>query len=199
MEKRSSGLLKYLRWVFLLCIINTIGVDLVAQDSDKLFEGYVYFEDSIPVENAYIINYRNQKIVTTDSLGYFKTSYIEGDSLMINHISLSPRVVYSNLNSARENTYYIDYKIYTLQTCVMRTEGQGVNIDNFNRNIQVIYKSIEKLGYKRNMFKPMDRNKMPIDLSKLGSGNASVNLLTVRDLIKQARRNRYLKVKTKSK
>ncbi len=198
MVKGKWSLLQFLKNVVVLLMFIFVCEFSNAQDNNKvLFEGYIFSEDSLPVENAYVINYSNQKIVTTDSLGYFKTPFNEGDSLMINHISLNPLVVHANRNISIDNRYYIDYKIYTLESCLLRKEAEGVNIANFERNIQVIYKSIEKLGYKRNIIKPMDSNKLPIDLGKLGSGNASVNLLTIRDMIMQARRNRYLKVKTK--
>ncbi len=177
-----------------LLFISTI---CKAQTNNGFFEGYVFSEDSVPVEDAYIINYSDMRIVTTDSNGHFKTPYNPGDSLMINHISLSPIVIHSNLNEATDNTFYIDFKIYTLQTCVMRHNAEGVNMENFERNIQKIYKSIEKEGFRHGDPKPMTNNGLPIDLSRLTTGNASVNLLTIADIIKQSRRNKYLKVKTR--
>ncbi|MGV8134339.1 MAG: hypothetical protein AB2L20_03920 [Mangrovibacterium sp.] len=33
-------------------------------DSTFIFSGYIFSEDSVPIENAYLINYRNTKIVT---------------------------------------------------------------------------------------------------------------------------------------
>ncbi len=188
--------IKYIIITAYLLLMSTPGN---AQQNNDIFEGYVFSEDSVPVEDAYIINYRNMKIVTSDSNGYFKTPVNPGDSLMINHISLSPKVIHANHNSATDNLFYIDFKIYTLNTCVMRQAAEGVNMENFERNIQKIYKSIEKQGFRHGDPKPMAKNDLPFDLSRLGTGNASVNLLTIAQMIQQSRRNRYLKVKTKKK
>jgi len=60
--------------LFLSCIVY-------AQQPQKgkniLFQGYIFSDDSIPIENAFIINYRTSKIITTNESGYFKTLYIK--------------------------------------------------------------------------------------------------------------------------
>ncbi|MGD9931444.1 MAG: hypothetical protein AB7U05_15585 [Mangrovibacterium sp.] len=63
-----------------------------------VFEGFLLTEDSIPLENALLINYRTYKMIKTNQLGYFKTSLSEGDSLIINHVSMLPQIVQANLD-----------------------------------------------------------------------------------------------------
>ncbi|MGQ8335080.1 hypothetical protein ACUNWD_00900 [Sunxiuqinia sp. A32] len=84
------------------------------EDDDFIFQGYILSEDSIPMENVYIINYRNTKIVATDESGYFKTWVKEGDSLMVNHIALSPKILHGNNRPASDNINYITYNSYMI-------------------------------------------------------------------------------------
>ncbi len=164
-----------------------------AQDSSKVFEGYILEEDSFPVENAYVINYRDQKIVATDSTGYFKTDFEDGDSLMINHISLSPTVIHANSQKASENLYIIDYKMYTLQTFVKQDEDKSRDLRNFEANISKIYKDLEKEGFRMGLsMDQLRKEDLPFFMDMMGKGpNASVNLLSIRDLLQQRRRKKY--------
>jgi len=60
---------------FLTILFLFFVTTLIAQnpsDSVIVFSGYILSEDSVPMENAYLINYRDTKIVMTDSTGYFK-------------------------------------------------------------------------------------------------------------------------------
>lgn len=67
------------------------------------FSGYVLNEDSLPVENAVLINYRTVRAFTTDQDGFFCLSALEGDSFKINHISYAHKVVLSNPFPADSN------------------------------------------------------------------------------------------------
>ena len=84
------------------------------QENTIVFEGFIFSEDSVPIENAHLINYRTTKIITTDIRGYFKTVLYEGDSLMINHISLAPKVVHANSKKSNENIILASYRTYLL-------------------------------------------------------------------------------------
>ncbi len=179
---------KYIFFIALfLTIIGTAKIE--AQDSTKVFEGYIYAEDSLPVENAYVINYRTQKIVMTDENGYFHTPMLEGDSLMVNHISLSPTVIHANNGPAFLNVYIVDFRVYTLKTCVLRSQDKTPDLKNFETNMAKIYDSLKKEGFRMGLsMDQLRKEDMPFFMDMMGRGpNASVNLLSIKDLLKQHR------------
>ncbi len=188
MNQKENNTAYYRLITLVVCLIILV-FNAKAQDSSQVFEGYIFEEDSFPVENAYVINYRTQKIVATDSMGYFKTPFEEGDSLMINHISLAPTVIHANGKEAYENLFIIDYKMYTLQTFVLQDEDKSRDMRNFEANISKIYKDLEKEGFRMGI--SMDRLRkedLPFFMDMMGRGpNASVNLLSIKDLLKQRR------------
>ena len=133
--------------LFLTTIPIFISAIVIAQtrsDSVVVFSGYILTEDSIPVENAYLINYRDTKIVATDSSGYFKTYARMGDSLMINHLTLQPRVIHAKEGKARSNKFYVNYRNYQLQT--IATRSFSLDYCYFEKNIKKIYADLERLG-----------------------------------------------------
>ena len=115
------------------------------------FQGYLLADDSIPVENAYLINYRTMKVVTTDSTGYFKTWVEEGDSLMINHLALQPKVIHANNKSKFGNRIRVDYRIYAIQPVV--TNEYALQMKYFEKNMKILYAQLENLGYHPNISK----------------------------------------------
>lgn len=153
-----------------------------------IFEGYLFSEDSIPMENAHIINYRTAGIVVSSKTGYFRFEVEEGDSLMINHISLTPTVIHANDNYKEENNYYIPYKLYTISVCLAERSDHKAEMANFNNNIAKVYKSLEREGFKHT--DPHSQGQLPVNMGM--GNNVSLNLLTIKDLIKQGRRNKYI-------
>ncbi|WP_321289785.1 hypothetical protein [uncultured Sunxiuqinia sp.] len=129
-----------------------------AQEEDKTitFSGYVFSEDSLPAENAHLINYRTTKIVTTDSTGRFTIFLNEGDSLMINHMSLQAKVIYANKNKATQNDYYIPYRSYQLN--LVGTEAYRRDYQNFNNNIVKLNREIRQISYLTPKDKGIDTN-----------------------------------------
>ena len=114
------------------------------QDSILVFSGYIFSEDSVPVENAYLINYRDTKIVATDSTGYFKTFAQYGDSLMINHLSLQPKVIHAEKGRANSNKFYVNFRNYNIRT--IATRSYSLDYYHFEQNIKKLYRDLEKLG-----------------------------------------------------
>ncbi|WP_423127355.1 hypothetical protein [Gaoshiqia sp. Z1-71] len=117
----------------------------LSQNQDEkliIFEGYLFSEDSVPVENAYLINYRTLKIVATDSTGYFRTYLQEGDSLMINHLSLSPKIVHATAGKATENTFIVAYRNYMIKPVVT----YSLEMKYFEKNMQLLYTQLANLG-----------------------------------------------------
>lgn len=140
--------------LFLFCF-SLIAIQIQAQDYTPkkiiLFQGYLQANDSVPVENAYLINYRSMKIVTTDSTGYFKTWAEEGDSLMINHLALQPKVIHANNKPKLENRIRVDYRIYAIQPVV--TNEYALQMKYFEKNMKLLYAQLENLGYHPNTSK----------------------------------------------
>lgn len=104
--------------LFLLFVI-LVSISMIGSAQNKtpdtfLFDGYVLSTDSIPLEGAFLINYRTQKIVATDHTGYFKTTAEAGDSLMVNHVSMSPKVVKAVPTYIRKANIFIDYRTYII-------------------------------------------------------------------------------------
>ncbi|MCW0482970.1 hypothetical protein [Gaoshiqia sediminis] len=100
-----------------ITVILFLALGLRAQESKSgtiVFEGFLMTEDSIPLENALLINYRTYKMIKTNQSGYFKTSLSEGDSLMINHVSMIPQIVLANRRKAEENKILVAYRTYLL-------------------------------------------------------------------------------------
>ncbi len=98
---------------FMICSLGAIAQHESALNT-IVFEGYLLTEDSIPLENALLINFRTTKMIKTNLNGYFKTSLNAGDSLMINHVAMSPKVVFANNNKASENKILVEYRTYML-------------------------------------------------------------------------------------
>jgi len=126
---------------------------LFAQDTNKdiiLFQGYILAEDSLPVENAYLINYRNLKINATDSTGHFSTFLQEGDSLMINHLSLQPKVIHVNKNKATDNKIYIPVRMHMINLVSVNELRFQREMKYAQNNINNLYRELERRGLRNN-------------------------------------------------
>lgn len=132
--------------IFLTCwiILLTSAVDAQNKnDSVFVFSGYIFSEDSVPVEDAYLINYRDTKIVATDVAGYFSVSVQGNDSLMINHLSMQPLIIHPKPGNAASNIYYLKHKRYQIKT--VSSEG-NIEHQNFEKNVQNMKTALENMG-----------------------------------------------------
>ena len=135
-----------LQLLFVSCIVYA---QQPQKEKNILYQGYIYTDDSIPVENAFIINYRTSKIITTNESGYFKTLLHKGDSLMINHVSLAPKVVYFNSDVSQTVNVYVPYRTYLLKVINKNEyEKQKKNVD---KNTKAVKKDIQKQIYIKNI------------------------------------------------
>lgn len=145
--------MKPLFFLFLLLF----SLQLLAQEPETrkvvMFQGYLMAEDSIPIENAYLINYRSMKVVTTDSTGYFRTWAEEGDSLMVNHLTLQPKVIHVNENPKLQNRIRVDYRVYSIKPVV--TNEYALQMKYFEKNMKILYAQLENLGYHPNISRSM--------------------------------------------
>ncbi len=118
-----------------------------------ILEGYIFTEDSVPAENTYLINYRTSKIVTTNSKGFFRMNLQRGDSVMTNHVSLTPKVIYTE--SVKPNEVikvYIPYRTYVLKAI------QSGKYEKEKKNVEESMKQVKKDIQKQPIIKPYLRS-----------------------------------------
>ena len=129
-------------------------------------EGYIFTEDSLPVENAHLINYRTSRIVTTNNKGFFRTSLQQGDSLMVNHVSLTPMIIYTGTKMKNEAIkIYIPYRTY-----VLKAISSG-NYEKEKENVEESMKQVKKDIENQIIVKPYLRSTgNPYDNDKLNPG-----------------------------
>ncbi|PTN08131.1 hypothetical protein [Mangrovibacterium marinum] len=106
-----------------------------------IFDGYVMTPDSMPVEGAFLINYRNSKIVATDHSGYFKMTVESGDSVMVNHVSMSPQVVQVHPTYIDKAKIFVEYRTYMVNPITTYDEEKqrsnlDQSMDQLNEDIQ---------------------------------------------------------------
>jgi hypothetical protein len=133
--------------LLLLCFLLVCMLIVAGQEVPEtiVFTGYIFTEDSVPAENAHLINYRDTKIVATDSTGRFTIFVQEGDSLMINHISLQARVIHANKLKPGANKIYVGYRTYQLDA--VATRGFERDYHNFEQNMKKLNRELQNLGY----------------------------------------------------
>ncbi len=106
-------------------------------DSTFYFSGYVLDEDSLPVENAYLINYRTLRAFAVDEHGRFSAKVQMGDSLKINHISFQQKIIYANNLPDSCNIYKLAFEPYIIET--VSVKHRNIEMENFNRNMALIF------------------------------------------------------------
>lgn len=135
------------------------------QKKDMVLEGHIFSEDSLPAENAHLINYRTSRIVTTDSDGYFRTVLQPGDSLMVNHVSLTPHIIYTRPGIKGLVKLYIPYRTY-----VLKAISSG-NYEKEKKNVAESMKQVKKDIDNQIIIKPYHRtNENPYDNDKINPG-----------------------------
>ena len=158
--------------LILLSCLSFLFINVSAQnrkDSGFIFSGFIFSEDSIPVENVHVINYGDTKIVTTNENGFFKIQVKTGDSLMINHLSLMPTRIHANKKNPESNKFYITQRRYLIGTVsTIENERRFIlneNLENFTYNVDemVLEYRITKLKAPINPYNP-EREMTGIDL-----------------------------------
>ena len=143
---------------------------------------YLFSEDSVPVENAHLINYRTTKITTTDQYGHFRTWVKDDDSLMINHISLAPKVIHAK-RTKHLNLIYVPNRTYHIQSVsnmdFKRKRAYAL------RNMQLINDKLSTIQFRDTAPKTMNVN--PYDDEKISQG---INLKGFLQLFKKRKRHK---------
>ncbi|WP_163707452.1 hypothetical protein [Mangrovibacterium lignilyticum] len=118
-------------YLFILLFVSC-SVSFAQTEMPKTFiyDGYVLSQDSVPLEGAFLINYRTSKIIATDHSGYFKTTVEAGDSLMVNHVSMTPQVVQVVPTYIHKAHIYVSYRTYMINPITSYDEEkQRSNLD----------------------------------------------------------------------
>lgn len=117
------------------------------------FSGFIMNKDSLPVENAHLINCRNLTIVPTNESGYFRCKVLDGDSLAIIHISYQRIFVKPNPDPATKNCYYLTEQSYEISPVIIQTFEK--DLARFKKNMTQISFQMKNFGkpndYRRNI------------------------------------------------
>jgi|GEM_PF-3223536 len=157
-----------MRALLLLTLIFFSGSVFAQEPAKKeiLLEGYIFSEDSLPAENAHLINYRTARIVTTNDQGFFRTSLRQGDSLMVNHVALTPMIIYTGKSTKSETIkIYVPYRTY-----VLKAISSG-NYEKDRENVEESMKEIKKDAHNQIIVKPYHRTtENPYDNDEINPG-----------------------------
>ena len=82
-----------MRKIYIIILCFTSCVSLAQEQKRILVRSCILDQDSIPVFGAYIINFTDERITTTDDFGMFSIRVMSGDSLRIHHISLERTII----------------------------------------------------------------------------------------------------------
>lgn len=133
---------------FLVAAILFVNTGLFAQDmpdSSFRFSGFIFDEDSIPVEGAYVINYRTMLGMATNRDGHFSLTCQPGDSLMVSHISYERKIIkiksYNPI--ASPPVYYVRFAAHELSPLIIQQNPN--NMKYFAKNIDLMNKQIKKM------------------------------------------------------
>jgi hypothetical protein len=121
-----------------------LALNMKAQQPDSLiiFSGYILDDDSIPIENALLVNFRTVHGFYTNKKGYFKTWIQKGDSLMINHLSYERRIIKTNKKPSKSNCYFLKFSPYEMKT--IEVNNRNFEMENFHRNMELIFIQMRK-------------------------------------------------------
>lgn len=112
------------------------------QSQELYFSGYLLDQDSVPVENAVLINYRTVRAYTTDSKGYFNLRVQDGDSFKINHIVFKQEVIHSNPFPASQNQFFLQIEINEIEQ--VEAKYKANEQEYLNRNMEVMLKQFRQ-------------------------------------------------------
>jgi hypothetical protein len=107
-----------------------------AQTPDSLivFTGYILDKDSLPIENALLVNFRTTHCSKTNGKGFFKIWLVEGDSLMLNHISYERMVIKANNKPPSSNLYFLEFLPYEIKS--VSINNMDIEMENFQQNME---------------------------------------------------------------
>lgn len=110
-----------------------------SQKQEFVLKGRILAPDSVPVENAYIINYRGLLVYPCRENGQFNVRAQPGDSLMVYHISFVRKKVYAD--SVMMNPVII----LKYDTVMIKQVDVGIDQERQNKNLEKNLNSIRNM------------------------------------------------------
>ena len=107
-----------------------------AKDSTTLLSGIVLDEDSLPVENAYLIRFSTTSYVTTGNTGKFTISLQRSDSLMVYHLSYKRLVLRVEDFKNRKDTIILKKEIHIIPEVTINDHQR--DLINLQKNMEGI-------------------------------------------------------------
>jgi hypothetical protein len=147
-------------------------------DSLILFSGYVLDKDSVPIENAYLVNFRTIRYYLTNKNGFFKNWVLSGDSFMINHISYEKRIIKANSKPSHLNYFLLKFEPYEIQVVDLRY--REIEIGNFKKNMESMTFEMKintptyQINTERNKYAP----------PSIGDQSIEINLIEILNYLK---------------
>ncbi len=132
-----------LRMLLTGCIILIV-VESQAQQtaSTIMFSGQVLDSDSIPVEQAYLVNYRTLRAYSTNSKGRFRISVQTGDSLKVIHVAYESQIV-----KPTENEAIIRLKFEENMIGAVDVKYLDLELQYFNKNMKIINLQLDQMRH----------------------------------------------------
>lgn len=137
--KESTGKILSVGYLLILVMLLFFSLVHAQDDSSFVFQGQLLDENSLPIENVSLINYRNLEFFRTDKNGRFHGDVLPGDSLMTYHISYEPLIVKA-CESDTLPVYQLAFQVYELFESNVSVAVKQKNIydeillNNFNDN-----------------------------------------------------------------
>ena len=122
--------------IFLLAFLSLGPLLAFCQDTTEFnFTGQVMSHDSVPLENAYLINYRTYNVYATNKYGKVTIPVQQGDSMVVSYISYLRKIIHlDSLNNNRVIYLEID-TIFIGQVNVF--QNQVDEIENMRKNLKL--------------------------------------------------------------
>lgn len=145
------------RFLFLFLCCCLCSQYVLSQHCHWHIEGFVYDEKTQePLQNAHIINNKNQEIAFTDSVGKFILhNMCDGENhISISHIGCTPQRFYIHLHHDSTISFYLNHAETTLNEVQItdnasnknKSFAKGINdkviIDNANKNLSQMMENI---------------------------------------------------------
>ena len=172
----------------LLTVLFTLfAVGIFAQLTAEMFNfnGHIFDSDSIPVENAYMVNYRSLRVYATDEEGRFHIPVQAGDSIKIVHIAYDSKIIKA---CPHDTTIWLNFNDNDIEMVTVKSVNR--ELQYFQKNMDVIGKQLSQ-EYQYNYSHNFIRNPYA-PLPNGPTGIVEFNLFEIIDRIKHARKKKKI-------
>ncbi len=107
-----------------------------------LLSGIVLDEDSLPVENAYLIRFSTTSYVTTDNMGEFNINLQRDDSIMVYHVSYKRLILKKEDFSSGKDTIILEKETHMIPEITINDHKR--DLINLQKNMEGIRTTIKQ-------------------------------------------------------